>query len=145
RRVNTPSSGVPSRASLITFLVHCTNLVCDFAGVEASKSAQGHWRAIAPRTPAMALASLKADAPAPHLSVAATAVPPSSATIVSTPAAVIRRADTGELSIVQILLRVGERRVDKRVVTVAGANRSSTSRQVVTFAPRPSNTLSWSD
>ena len=58
-------------ASVIAVLAHFTNLLCFFSGVDASNAAQGHDRAIAPRTPAMALASLRADAPARQASLLA--------------------------------------------------------------------------
>src|SRR5215813_10486659 len=58
RSVKAPRSGVPSVASAMTAFAHCTNAPCDLSGAEPSKVAHGHWRAIAPRTPAMSFASL---------------------------------------------------------------------------------------
>src|SRR5262245_11769963 len=100
RTVKAPRTGVPPVARVISALAHCTNLPCFFAGVEPSKSAHGHARAIAPRTPAMAFASLSADAPAPQASVFAPAAPASPATASAAATAMNRRGTWGDLGMV---------------------------------------------
>src|SRR5438309_1727422 len=80
----------------MTAFAHLTNRPCPFALLDPSKLAHGHWRAIAPRTAAIALASPSAEARARQASGAAWS-DPARATTRRTGTTVSREVGIGDL------------------------------------------------
>src|SRR5262249_13526376 len=94
RSVNAPRRGVPLTASAMTPLTHLTKAPCRFSLLEPSKVSHGHRRAIAPRTAAIALASLSAEACARQASAAC--ADPEDPMARTTKSTVKREVDIGE-------------------------------------------------